>query len=100
LLRLALGIVLAAGVLEPAFYNFLQEIGNALSLRPGSLLQLALEVRSQTPAIDIGLHALQCTSVRANNAILALSGGKLDAQAGFSAGGQIDLLLDVVGYFQ
>jgi len=38
--------------------------------------------------------------VRTNNAILALSGGKLDAQAGFSAGGQIDLLLDVVGYFQ
>jgi hypothetical protein len=37
---------------------------------------------------------------RTNNAVFALSGGKLDAKAGLLGGGQLDLVLDVVGYFQ
>jgi uncharacterized repeat protein (TIGR01451 family) len=37
---------------------------------------------------------------RTNNAVFALSGGKLDAKAGLLGGGQVDLVLDVVGYFQ
>jgi uncharacterized repeat protein (TIGR01451 family) len=37
---------------------------------------------------------------RTNNAVFALSGGKLDAKAGLLGGGQADLVLDVVGYFQ
>jgi glucose/arabinose dehydrogenase len=38
--------------------------------------------------------------VRSNNAVVLLSGGMLDAQATLTGGGQVDLLIDVVGYFQ
>jgi glucose/arabinose dehydrogenase len=38
--------------------------------------------------------------VRSNNAVLPLSGGQLDARAGLPGGGQVHLVLDVVGYFQ
>jgi glucose/arabinose dehydrogenase len=38
--------------------------------------------------------------VRSNNAVALLAGGMVDAQATLSGGGEVDLLIDVVGYFQ
>jgi hypothetical protein len=38
--------------------------------------------------------------VRSNNAVALLASGTLDAQATLTGGGQVDLLIDVVGYFQ
>jgi hypothetical protein len=62
LLSILLGAGLAAGVLEPVFYDLFKEIRNALPLYTSSLLQLTLKVRRETPVIDCGLHALQCSA--------------------------------------
>jgi hypothetical protein len=39
-------------------------------------------------------------TARANNAVLALSGGAVDVQAVIGGGGSVQMLLDVSGYFQ
>jgi hypothetical protein len=43
---------------EPFLGDLLEELGHALLLSAGSLLQVAFEARRKTPAIDLGLlHA-------------------------------------------
>ena len=82
------GTGLAAGLLEPALYDFLKEIRNTLLFRPGSLLQLALETRRETPTIDLGLHAPQCSAdcgALSPNSLGRLGGDREEAEADLTA---------------
>ena len=38
--------------------------------------------------------------IRTNNVVLPLGGGRVDAKAGLPGGGQVHLVIDVVGYFR
>jgi hypothetical protein len=64
LLPILLGTRSASGVLEPVFYDLFKKFRKALLFSPGSLVQLTLEVRGETPAIDLALHAPQCSACR------------------------------------
>ncbi|HZF10846.1 MAG TPA: PQQ-dependent sugar dehydrogenase [Thermoanaerobaculia bacterium] len=60
---------------------------------------LSVYPSGQTPPPTSTLN-FNAGQVRANNAILPLAGGGLDVMAGLPPGGQVHLVVDVVGYFQ
>jgi hypothetical protein len=62
LLAFFLVVVPAMALLEPGPGDLFEELRQALLPGAGGLLQIALEARGETPAIDFGLHARHCSA--------------------------------------